>query len=60
MQTKEILEFFFCNFWHWLGAFMMLCVVTAGFVVLANFRLVSVIHKTKNVIVRKVDENKKE
>ena len=58
METKEILEFFFGNFWHWLGAFMMLSVVTAGFAVLANIRLVNVIHKTKNVFVRKADEKK--
>ena len=56
METREILEFFFGNFWHWLGAFLMLTILIAGIAVMSNFRLVSVSHKTKNVFVRREDK----
>lgn len=32
----EIIQYIFSDFWRWLGAFLMLAVVTAGFAELLN------------------------
>lgn len=39
METaKYLCEFFFCNFWHWLGLTIMLCVVRSGVVFVTRNR----------------------